>query len=79
MPEDLNQEDRPRLAWYDRGPGPAAFLLPTLIGRKNHALTHRINPEYSFGLKNDLNRNPVGPGWGKNKIDFQFQTIMSFY
>jgi hypothetical protein len=55
-----------RIAFYDRGPGPAGFMLPPLIGRRLHALTHRINPEYSFGLKCDTAffvKN-VGPGAG---------------
>lgn len=41
--------DQPRhLAYYDRGPGAAGFILPTLTGRKGHAPTHLIAPEYTL-------------------------------
>ena len=46
---------RRRLAWYDRGPGPAGYTLPPLLGKKDHAVTHRINPEYTMRPKPPLN------------------------
>jgi len=59
-----NLEERPKLAFYEQGPGPAFYSIPVLIGRRNHAPTHRINPEYSFGLKLRSAFIPysVGPG-----------------
>lgn len=46
-----HSERKPTLTFYEKGPGPLAYKLPPLIGRKEHSVSHRINPEYSFGLK----------------------------
>jgi hypothetical protein len=59
-----NGEERPKLAFYERGPGPAWYTIPVLIGRRGHALTHRINPEYSIAIKLRSSFIPfdIGPG-----------------
>lgn len=64
MSDYYNEDGKPRLSFYDRGPGPAGYSLPPLIGRKTHSLTHRINPEYSMGLKlgSSFIKNSIGPG-----------------
>jgi len=55
--------NKPRqLAFYDRGPGPAGYLLPPLVGRPKHALTHRINPEYTLAKRLFNNLYLLGPG-----------------
>lgn len=55
---------KPPLTFYERGPGPAAYDKPPLIGRKGHAVSHRINPEYSFGLQlpSSIIREGISPG-----------------
>jgi hypothetical protein len=44
--------------------------LPPLVGRKKHAVTHRINPEYSFGQKLGSYSVGVGPGPGEYAIRY---------
>ncbi|CAL8073685.1 unnamed protein product [Orchesella dallaii] len=57
-------ERKPKLTFYERGPGPAGYTLPPLVGKPKHGLTHRINPEYSIGLKlnSAFMRRNIGPG-----------------
>jgi len=55
-------DKRPTLSFYERGPGPAGYNLPPLVGKRGHGLTHRINPEYTFGLLSSISRKDVGPG-----------------
>lgn len=58
-----HEERRPVLSFYERGPGPAAWMLPPLIGRPRHALTHMINPQYSFRVKlGSIFGDGFGPG-----------------
>jgi len=55
-------DKKPVLSFYEKGPGPAGYYLPPLVGRKGHGLTHRINPEYTFGTKITDLRRDLGPG-----------------
>jgi len=66
MPPYRNPDDKPKLSFYERGPGPAGYTLPGLIGKEKHAPTHRINPAYSMGLKlgSSFIPNNIGPGAG---------------
>ncbi|CAG7819099.1 unnamed protein product [Allacma fusca] len=53
---------RGKLAWFERGPGPAGYGLPPLVGRRGHAVTHLINPEYTIRPKFPYILKNIGPG-----------------
>lgn len=59
--KEFNSE-RPRLAFYDRGPGPAGYSLPPLVGKKDHAVTHWISPAWFIGEKLPSILYNLGPG-----------------
>ncbi|XP_019875213.1 outer dense fiber protein 3 [Aethina tumida] len=51
------------------GPGPAAYKLPSLIGRQNHDCSKFCSPAYSMGLKTSSTLSSVGPGPKYNLTD----------
>jgi len=62
---------RAKLGFYDRGPGPAGYLLPPLTGKKDHDKRFLIAPEYTLRpfLKSSFSRGGlVGPGVGRYLI-----------
>jgi len=67
----LDEEGRPKLTFYERGPGPAGYKLPPLLGKKKHAVTHRINPEFTFGLQlpSSFLLSNIGPGAGAYMLE----------
>ncbi|XP_044264356.1 outer dense fiber protein 3-like [Tribolium madens] len=44
------------------GPGPGKYLLPPLVGYKDHDPSKYRNPQYSMGSKLPLSRKDLGPG-----------------
>jgi hypothetical protein len=44
------------------GPGPGKYLLPPLVGYKDHDPSKYRNPQYSMGHKLGLARKDIGPG-----------------
>nr|AEE61523.1 unknown [Dendroctonus ponderosae] len=44
------------------GPGPGKYLLPPLVGYKDHDPSKYRNPQYSMAQKLPLNRKDLGPG-----------------
>lgn len=61
---------RGKLSYYERGPGPAGYGLPPLVGRRGHAVTHLINPEYTIRPKFPYILKNVGPGAGGYLIPY---------
>jgi len=61
---------RSRMPYYAKGPGPAAYSLPPLLGRVHHAPTHKVMPGIPLGLKVLKDPPRYGPGPGKYLIEY---------
>ena len=61
---------RSRMSYYQRGPGPAAYNMPPLLGRPNHDVRKPIMPSPPIGVK--LPKEPVslGPGPAYYTIEY---------
>ncbi len=72
MSQSQNSGEKPkrRLTFYERGPGPAAYTLPPLLGRPSHAVTHRINPNCPIGIKLGRTVKSLGPGPAYYDIEY---------
>lgn len=46
------------------GPGPGAYMMPTLVGHPNHDARKYRNPMYSFGTVPEKKGKQFGPGPG---------------
>ncbi|XP_023311044.1 outer dense fiber protein 3-like [Anoplophora glabripennis] len=44
------------------GPGPGKYVLPPLIGFRDHDISKYRNPQYSMGQKLPFGKKPFGPG-----------------
>lgn len=50
------------LTYLFLGPGPGKYVLPPLIGYKDHDISKYRNPQYSMGQKLPFGKKPFGPG-----------------
>ncbi|XP_074662590.1 ciliary microtubule associated protein 1B-like [Tubulanus polymorphus] len=63
MPED-RENNRPMVEAMERGPGPGRYKLPPTLGHREHDVSKRRDPAYSFGSKCPGPRDTIpGPGY----------------